>query len=414
MHGSIPAPPTKVLMDVLYLSHCVPNPPDKGEKIRAFHELSHLAKRFRVHLACFARSGQDMDSAHRLEDRCASVYTERIPRTGLAKAAVRFAAGASLTESFYGSSRMRAYLRSLCERVRISACVSFSSAMVPYVPETLPLVIDMVDVDSEKWFQYARMRTPGFPYLVEGRRLRALEIKFAARARRTYVTTAAEEELLRSFAGEAATGYFENGVHAGYFDPLRVPTLPELGGRHYAVFVGGMDYYPNRDAVIWFARQVMPRLRQSRPDFEFWIVGRNPSAGVRKLGGEDGVTVTGNVSDVRPYLKDAELFVAPLRIARGIQNKILEALAMGKQVFASSAVCRTFGRQLPLGVSNGDTPEDYLAGCCREHTATKFDPEIRQEACRRFSWERNLAVFASEVESAAASDEGSLHSSPGV
>jgi sugar transferase (PEP-CTERM/EpsH1 system associated) len=382
-------------MDLLFLSHCVPNPPDKGEKIRAFHELSRLAACYRVHLACFARSAAEVKHAEALRDRCASVFVEPLrPGPSFYRAGISFMAGRSLSAAFYRSKRMRRHIASLAGRV--SATVAYSSVVAPYAPAHVPMLLDMVDVDSEKWLQYGGVRTPGALYAAEGRRLRRLEIDMSRRASRTILSTWNEARLLGEFAPDAAIRCMENGVDFEYFDPSRTAVRAELCGRRFAAFVGAMDYFPNADAACWFASRILPAIRHQVPDFEFLVVGRNPGTAVRRLGQQPGITVTGAVADVRPYVAAAEAVVAPLRIARGIQNKVLEALAMGKQVHVSPAVCATFGAELPAGVIRCDAEQDYavsILGGASLPSAT-----IRADARRRFSWDANLEQLMKDLE----------------
>ena len=388
-------------MELLYLSHCVPTPPDKGEKIRSHHELLYLLRTHSVHLVCFARSASEAESARQLSNRCRSVYVERLSaKTALAGAAIRYAFGACLTTSFYGSRRMKHYVRDLASRVPLAASIAYSSAMGPYAPEGVPLLLDMVDVDSEKWRQYASSRNPGFLYGIESRRLNEVEIQLARRARCTFLATQQELQVLRRSAGNVVQAVaMENGVDLEYFDPDQTLHNATLQDRRFLAFVGAMDYYPNSDGACRFAAAVFPKLRQLDPKLEFFIVGRNPSRSVRSLSKTPGITVTGTVSDVRPYLAAAQMVVAPLGIARGIQNKVLEALAMGKFVLASRAVCNTFGRDLPEGIlpcgTDDDFVESYRRICnidSRAHAA-----RIRSEAYRRFSWSHNLALLDGEL-----------------
>jgi sugar transferase (PEP-CTERM/EpsH1 system associated) len=386
-------------MDLLFLCHCVPNPPDKGEKIRAHQEVLRLGRRHRVHLVCFARSAAEGEAARALESICASVHaTPLFFPAALARAFGRFALGGCLTTSLYGSGAVRRRVAEIASAAPLSAAVVFSSAMAQYAPAGLPLVLDMVDVDSEKWFQYGAERFPGFVYRTEGRRLRRIEAAASRVARRSILATRKEEALLRSFAGGAATAAMENGVDLDYFDPERSPSLGALEGRKGLAFVGAMDYYPNAAAAVRFAADVFPALRALDPELEFWIVGRNPDRAVRRLARLPGVTVTGSVPDVRPYLKAARLAVAPLGIARGIQNKVLEALAMGKPVLASPAVCETFG-EAPAGVIRCASTADYVAAA-----GARADASIREAARVRFSWQNNLGLLEEEVLAAEAAN----------
>jgi len=379
-------------MDILFLSHCVPNPPNKGEKIRAYHEVMRLARRHRVHLCCFAKSESEIDDANALKAVCASVYVETLSRLALPAALLRFSLGASLTTSFYRSTKMLAYTKRLSAEVPLSTSVAFCSMMGPFAPKGIPLLFDCVDVDSEKWFQYAALRWPSFPYKWEARRIRELEIRIGQQAHCTFVTTGQELALLQSFAPGVPAKRVENGVDFDYFAPQVPP--PGVVGRMVVVFVGAMDYYPNVDAVVWFATQVFPQLRRAVPDAEFWIVGYKPTRTVRRLSRCPGIVVTGAVPDIRPYAAAAKVFVAPLRVARGIQNKVLEALAMDKPVLVSPAVARTFSPELPIGVVQCDSPSDYLQSILYP----PVHQSIRESAKRRFTWESNLSILESEID----------------
>jgi sugar transferase (PEP-CTERM/EpsH1 system associated) len=382
-------------MDILFLSHCVPHPPDKGERIRAFHEIRHLAREHRVHLACLARNAREMRHVEAMRECCASVEAVRLqPAWALARAAVRFAAGACLTTAYYGSRALTRRVSALARRVPLDAAVIYSAAMAPYCPPGLPAILDLVDVDSEKYLAYAKMRRAGMLYGIEGHRLRGLERRFAERAVCALLATPHEVRIFAQFAPRERALPMENGVDFAFFDPAAAPTDRNLQGRRYAVFVGVMDYFPNADAVVWFADRVLPALRESDSGLEFLVVGRNPAPAVRALAGRPGIQVIGAVPDVRPYLRGAVAAVAPLRIARGMQNKVLEALAMGLPVLASRAVCQTLD-PLPAGVVPCDSEPDYV----RAFRAGAGVPPaaIRAAAERRFSWDRNMQVLSNEL-----------------
>lgn len=380
-------------MDILYLSHCVPNPPDKGERIRAHHVLKALAAEHRVHLACFARSDEEMRAAKQLQVTCASVYVERLhPAAALARGGVAFLCGGSLANSFFGSTRMRNRVGALAQQERLNTCVVYTTVMAQYAPAGIPVLLDMTDVDSEKWLQYSRMRVGGRLYALEGARLRQCEIFAARRAECTFLATEAERTLLDTIAPGAQTAVIENGVDFSYFDPGQTTPLRELSGRKCIVFVGMMDYYPNVDGVCWFASEVLPALHSAEPELRLYVVGRNPTQRVRALSGRNGVVVTGSVADVRPYLVAAKAVVVPLRMARGIQNKVLEALAMGKPVLASPEVCRAFGAHLPSGVKPCEGADDYRANLDGVDCSG-----IRRAAIDRFGWARQLEKLLSGV-----------------
>ena len=139
-------------------------------------------------------------------------------------------------------------------------------------------------------------------------------------------------------------------------------------------------------------------VQQREPGMRFLVVGRNPSREVVRLSRRPGVTVTGTVPDVRPYVAGARAVVVPLRIARGVQNKVLEALAMGKVVLATPEVCRTFG-QLPVGLVRCDSPSGFVEAVCAGSESLPAPEEIRAAACRRFSWERSLGRITDALRS---------------
>jgi polysaccharide biosynthesis protein PslH len=312
-------------------------------------------------------------------------------RTTLLRAAGRFALGGCLTASFYHSPRLRAYTKSL-EQLPLSASLVYSSVMAQYAPADIPMLLDMVDVDSEKWLEYGRMRRPGPVYSAEGRRLREVERRITAQASCTVVSTHQERDLVtREFSPERVITV-ENGVDFEFFDPARAYDIEGLRSRQFIVFIGAMSYYPNVDAVQRFTRETFGRLKKNNPELEFLIVGHNPSSAVTTLAGIDGVTVTGSVEDVRRYLAAARAVVAPLRIARGIQNKVLEGLAMGKAVLATSAVCRTFGAEWPNGVLRCDSPEEY-----QKALGMAGMDGVRHAAYARFSWASNIGRLGAEL-----------------
>lgn len=382
-------------MRVLFLSHCSPDAPDKGEKIRAHHLLLRLSQAHELHVVAFARRASEIEALQKYRGVCASLYAEQLSTpVSLARSAVPFALGECLNMQFYYSSGIARQVRELTAEKSFDVALVYSTPMAQYVPAGTPYVLDMQDVDSEKWFQYGQQRFPGWLYRIEAARLRRKEVEFARSATRTYFVTHAEEQLFREFAGDARTGFIENGWGADGHDPAGIQSLPELAGRRYLVFVGSMDYYPNAEGAIWFARNIFPDLRRRDPGLEFIVVGRSPGRSVLALRSLPGVTVTGSVSDPRPYLKDCVAAVAPLQLARGIQLKLIEALATGKPVLASPAVAKTLGGVIPPGVTVCRSAEDYWDGLHRQWPAA----DLRETVARRFDGYRNLDELDRELE----------------
>lgn len=341
---------------LLFLAHRLPYPPDKGDRIRSWHMLEHLAQRWEVDLGCLSDDPADEEHLPRMREICADVACA--PVGGRVQALLRARLGVPLTLGWFHSSRLRDWVSKRLTQGRYDAVFVYSSAMAPYVmgPEataqgrTPRRVLDLVDVDSEKWLAYAaEARTPRRQlWAREARTLLAFERRAAAAFDRTLLVSHAERDRFVTLAPETAAraDWVDNGVDLARFDPAEAHPNPFKGDRPALVFTGTMDYRPNVEAVTWFARAVMPRL----PEAEFHIVGARPSEAVRALAALPGVQVTGRVPDTRPYIAHAAAAVAPLFIARGIQNKVLEAMALARPVIASSpafeGVRATPGRDL--------------------------------------------------------------------
>ena len=329
------------MRDLLFLSHRIPYPPDKGEKIRAWHFFLRLARMHRMHLGCFLDDPADRAHLVELRRHCADLKIVEIDRTRQKCLSVlRARPGQPLTLGYFASAELREWTRQKLAG-GIDRAFVYCSAMAPYLMQApgVRRVLDMVDVDSAKWADYAARA--GWParavWAREAHTLLAFERKAAQDFDRTLFVSRAEAETFIRLAPEAAgrVGWMENGVDLETFSPAHDFPPPLPAGPACAVFTGSMDYWPNVDAVTWFADAVLPLIRARHPGLRFAIVGANPAPAVRRLAEREGIVVTGRVADVRPYVAHAALVVAPLRIARGIQNKVLEAMAMGRPVIAT-------------------------------------------------------------------------------
>lgn len=326
-------------MKLLFLAHRIPYPPNKGDKIRSYHELRALAERgHEIHLLAFADDLRDLHHQVDLARWCASVRIIRL-RKFWAKLRVLMTLLTSrpLSLGYFGSSKLKRLVKRALAGQQFDAVFVYSSAMAQYVPTDWQsrTIVDLVDVDSEKWREYATRSSSWRAriYQIEAERLRQYEHEIASRFANTILTTQREAALLTEldeFTRRARVRIITNGVDLDYFQPAEVDVAALK-----LVFTGAMDYYANVEAVEWFVREVFPLIREQEPHAEFLIVGNNPVARVKLLARQDGVTVTGFVEDVRPYLRDAMACVLPLRIARGVQNKLLEAMACGKAIIAT-------------------------------------------------------------------------------
>ncbi|WP_035802869.1 TIGR03087 family PEP-CTERM/XrtA system glycosyltransferase [Deferrisoma camini] len=433
--------------NLLFIAHRVPYPPDKGEKIRAFHQIRHLAgKGWKVHLVALADRPEDAESWGALKRWCASVFCEVVDARYqkfrcLAAPFLR----RPLSVPYFHRRVLQRRVDQILEQRPIRAVFCYSGATAEYVfrskilrlserlggpvagrpqrrstrvgppgqPPSLPafqpfsdeprsprLVMDLVDVDSDKWAQYARWNPWPWKvvYRLESILLSRYELAVARAFDVVTLVSPAEAELFRGRVGpEARVEALANGVDLEYFRPGAVAegdAEAALGGSEIA-FCGAMDYYPNVDAVVWFANRVLPLVRGEVSDARFVIVGSSPAPAVQELAKLPGVEVTGRVEDVRPFVAGAQVSVAPIRIARGVQNKVLEAMAMGKPVVASP--------QAHEGIDA--SPGVHLRVCelrpegfANEVVALLRDPELRFELGRRarerveevYRWDRCL------------------------
>jgi sugar transferase (PEP-CTERM/EpsH1 system associated) len=329
---------------LLFLAHRIPYPPEKGEKIRAWHQLEHLARRFTVDLACLVDDRADLAHLPFLRSICAEVEAPLVASRAeaAARALIGLRPGRPLSLSWFGHPALRRYVATGLRARRWDAAFVYSSAMAPYLmgaaAQGLPRVLDLVDVDSEKWAAYAAEARPPmrWVYAREARTLLAFERRAVMEFDRGIFVSAEEMRHFASLAPETAArlDHVDNGVDLARFDPAESQPNP-FGATPAIIFTGTMSYRPNVDAVAWFADAVLPRLATRLTPPEFWIVGANPAPAVQALAARPGIRVTGTVPDVRPYLAHAAIAVAPLRIARGIQNKVLEAMAMARPVVAT-------------------------------------------------------------------------------
>ena len=386
---------------LLYLTHRIPYPPNKGDKVRSFNILRQLSRTHRVWLGTFVDHRDDLQHVATLkqwcEQVCAIPIEPRIRRIASLRGLLR---GEALSLPYYSSPRLAEWVARTIGEHDIRAAVAFSGPMAQYLdmPGLQRRVIDFCDVDSAKWAQYApEHRWPmSWLYRREGERLLAFERQAAAQVDASLFVTEAEAELFRHAAPEAAScvGVMQNGVDADFFSPANAGKSPYPPGGPVIVFSGAMDYWPNLDAVTWFATELLPRIRQTVPDACFWIVGMNPAPAVQALAGE-GVAVTGTVPDVRPYIAHADVVVAPLRIARGIQNKVLEAMAMARPVVVSAdsatGLAARPGQDCEIARDGDDTVRHVLALLADPARGSTMGAAARTCVVDHYSWQAHLA-----------------------
>lgn len=385
--------------ELLFLVHRIPYPPNKGDKIRSYHLLKHLARNFKVHLGAFVDDPEDWQHAQFLNDMVAG-EVKLLPLNSICstlRSTVGFLKNEPLTIPYYRNHEMQSWVYRLIESRPIHHVLVFSFAMAQYVMAypKLHRMIDFVDIDSDKWRQYAERKSwpMSWVYRREARTLFAFERRIASTFDAAAFVSRAEAELFQQRAPECASRvtYYNNGVDLDYFSPAHHFDTPYQAEQRVLVFTGAMDYWANVDAVAWFAREIFPQLRAQFPDVFFYIVGSRPIEQVNALAG-DGIVVTGSVPDVRPYLVHAAISVAPLRIARGIQNKVLEAMAMAKTVIVSPQALEGIDAQINHEVILAEDAAAFVARIAEQLSQPDgaYGLAARLRVIKGYSWETSL------------------------
>jgi sugar transferase (PEP-CTERM/EpsH1 system associated) len=394
--------------DILFLAHRVPYPPDRGDKIRSWNVLKHLARLARVHVACFA--DDEADAAHlpamrrELGSTLGDTHVEVRSVGKFAAAARAFPAGQPISLAMFDSLKLRSFVHDVLERRDIGTIFAFSGQMAQFVPNPCPtrFIMDFVDMDSAKFADYAGEGSGalGWVHRWEAERLFAFERATAARADVSLFVSEAEASLFRGKAvlPRADIRAIGNGIDLGFYDPsatFQRLKPEERGEGPLIVFTGQMDYRPNVEAVTHYACDVLPLIRQTHPDARFAIVGRKPLRAVTSLAAQPGVIVTGAVDDVRSWLAAADIVVAPLAIGRGVQNKVLEAMAMARPVIASTEAFRGIDAEPGRDLIVASGPEAQaretldLLGSPSRAAEIGLSARRRMEACYR--WDAQLA-----------------------
>ena len=402
------------MRSILLLVHRIPYPPNKGDKIRSYHLLRYLSRRYRVFLGAFVDDPFDLQYEAKVRELCAGVHLVTMSPRARRLASLRgLVTGEALSQPYYRDGGLQQWVDETLVHEGIDTVVVFSSTMSQFVDGArhagLRRVADFVDVDSDKWRQYARRAGSGPRAWVYGReatRMLAFERRVAAQFDATLFVTKAEADLFRSLAPECAgkVGHYENGVDTDYFDPSLPYENPYPPGGPVMVFTGAMDYWPNAEAVTWFSDEVMPLVLAQSPQARFAIVGSNPTEDVKALGRRPGIIVTGRVPDVRPYLRHADVAVAPLRIARGIQNKVLEALAMARPVVCTGPAAEGLHDSPLIAQSTADDAEG-VARMALERIGAADCPMHRALVLEHYSWESHLEAVGALIDGAGHADE---------
>ncbi|NML04574.1 TIGR03087 family PEP-CTERM/XrtA system glycosyltransferase [Sphingomonas sp. G-3-2-10] len=382
--------------DILFLAHRIPYPPDRGDKIRGFHILKYLSTKKRVHLIAFADDPKDLKRKGGL-----ARYTGNRSIIWRAKSQTMAAIQALLSHrpvslTAFDNQQLRASVENILQRHAIDTIYVFSSQMAQYVPARLrqKVIMDFVDMDSAKFAAYSQTSKGPMGWMLgrEARLLLAHEKATAKHADANIFVSEAEAELFRERTGAERVMVIENGIDTEQYDPSASFKRIDTMGRPI-VFTGQMDYRPNIEGVTWFVETILPHIRVDHPDARFVIVGRNPTEAVKALAKHPGVTVTGEVADVRGWLAAAAVVVAPLKLARGIQNKVLEGMAMARPVVASAAAAQGIehGDTIRVGSTVGEIATAVSQLLSDPKKAAELGAAARRQVQERYSWEARLS-----------------------
>jgi polysaccharide biosynthesis protein PslH len=393
-------------MRIFYICRRVPFPPDRGDKIAAFNQIRHLAAHHEVHVFCLGDGAQDLENISGLQEYAKSVTAAPVEELTIRLRALRaLFSGTSLSVAALNEAELHRAIQRKFTELRPDLILVYSCNMAQFVEDfpSVPRIIHFGDLDSMKWQLYSeRSWLPlQWIYATEAQRLLAYERRIAQIFSRALVHTDGEKRDFEKLIPGIPLTVVGNGVDLEYFRSTGEAKRPAS-----MVFTGVMDYRPNIDAVVWFCDQILPIVQGQIPAANFTICGSRPTAAVRALARRRGVTVTGWVPDARPYLDRAEVFVAPLRMARGVQNKLLEALAMGLPCVASMPAARGTVVGDGEGILIGDEP----AGFARHIVELLRDGDRRSNmACRarkamevNYRWETQMAQLDHAVATAAA------------
>jgi sugar transferase (PEP-CTERM/EpsH1 system associated) len=382
-------------MRIFFICRRVPFPPDRGDKIATFNEIRHLSRSHEVHVFCLADGKWDLDNVAGLHDHVDSVTAVPVTASAIRLRALKaLLVGESLSVAAFNEAKLHAAIGTKFEQLKPDLMVVYSCNVAQFAEPfpCVPRIMQFGELDSAKWGQYSERssRPLKWVYEIEQRRFLAYERHIARTFSHALVHTPLEKRDFERLIQGVPVSLVGNGVDLDYFRSASPAKRPAS-----IVFTGVMDYFPNIDAVVWFCNETLPIVQAQVPEANFVICGSRPTTTVRRLAKRRGVRVTGWVPDTRPYLDGAEVFVAPLRMARGVQNKLLEALAMSLPCVAAKAAWR--GTVVPQGegILIADDPKEFA-----EHVVhllrdgdfrSKMALKARAAAEANYQWEAQLA-----------------------
>ncbi|MGB7374488.1 TIGR03087 family PEP-CTERM/XrtA system glycosyltransferase [Pontixanthobacter sp.] len=393
--------------DILFLAHRMPFPPDRGDKIRSHHLLRALMRLAPVHAACFGDTDADFTHEDELASVTASHCLVRRSKSMVRAGMEALASGKPVSLTAFAHDAIHDWVERTLRAHSIQTIVVFSGQMGQYVPASFEgrVVIDLCDVDSAKFEAYAIDGSGPRSWIDarEGRLLAKVEQSLSERADATVLISEAEAALFRSRLDDAQRHHItavRNGIDSGYFNPASVKPQPELAASPgpNIVFTGQMDYPPNVAAAMRAIDRIVPAIRASHPNATIHLVGRAPIAKLTLRDGQPGIRVWGEVPDMRPFLAAADIVLAPLEIARGIQNKVLEAMAMARPVVlsaeAATGIDAVDGEHFAVGSDDRALIRKTLALLDDGPAALQMAAAARRYVTAQQGWDAMLAPLA--------------------
>jgi len=394
------------MMRILVLTHRLPYAPNRGDRLRAYHILQHLHRRAEVELVSLVHDDDEASHVDEVRGFVTRVTAVRVtPFRNRMNAALSLVTGGPLTHALLDGAGIVERLHEICQARSPDVVLAYCSGMARFAMQPpldrIPLVLDFVDVDSRKWHDMAEASSPprSWIYRREAATLGAFEARAATRAVASLVVNEREAGNARALSASANVRVLANGVE---LERLRPPHPPAASRR--VVFCGVMSYAPNADGMAWFVEKVWPLIRTAQPDATLAIVGSDPSPSLRALPKHDAsITVTGRVPDVRPWLWDSAVGIAPLQVARGLQNKALEAIAAGLPIVMTGAVAGGLPASAAPASRVANTPDDFAAQVLNLLSLT---PEQRRTIARaanlgELTWTHTLEPLWPIIEAAA-------------
>ncbi|MBN8282081.1 TIGR03087 family PEP-CTERM/XrtA system glycosyltransferase [Zoogloea sp.] len=383
-------------MNILYVCHRFPYPPKRGGKIRPFNMVRHLSSNgHQVTVCSLARSEAEAEEGRGIAPHCAGFEMGMVSNpVQVLRMVARLPSLTPSSMGFFYCPDLQRKVNQLLSSRKWDLIFVHCSSVAQYVAHVrdVPKILDYGDMDSQKWLEYANYKPwpLSWGYRLEGLKMLAAEKRLARSFDMGTATTRAEWETLESYSTGLVSDWFPNGVDAEFFCPDETVSYD----RDTISFIGRMDYYPNQECMFRFCRDVWPRLKAVRPSLKLLIVGADPSPAVWKLAELDGVTVTGSVPDVRPHVRASALMVAPLNIARGTQNKILEAMAMGVPVVTSRVAAGGVDAESEKHFLVAETPDDYarqvLRVCSDDDERRRLADAGRARMLSNHAWPRSM------------------------